>query len=474
MKFKQGKDRTVTYSRTVSITQPFVRLMIALALALTALVPLALTPRAEAATGDILRTLNVTPAPSCGVTVGIAFDGSELLTSCIENQVLTRVDPATGANMGSIVVSGMGGDGIAAISWDAKNDLLWAGTYGSPMRIYSIVLNKAAGTAVATLAFAVPEGGLMDGLAYDGTDDTLWWSNDVSTTVNHYSLTGTAIGSFQVNLGGCGNSGLVVADATTLYLANNGCAEIYSGQKDGTGTSFFASLSGKRVEDLECDNTTFAAQGKSVIWSKDAYDYELNAFEVPAGQCAEGGVVEVDDTPPSCKLTFFSKNQIQVTVQDTGSGIASIVVNKAVNTTVTTNPNPVPVGTTAPVVVTSTKINVALASQTQITITDVAGNSTTCDPVLTTVIRNAGKPETQTHELAPTDRYATISNDTPGVKNIDLIVNGTKFKATGLKNGETRVIDISSALQEDGNSLTMVARGPKGSSATVMIGDLAP
>ncbi len=38
-----------------------------------------------------------------------------------------------------------------------------------------------------------------------------------------------------------------------------------------------------------------------MIWSKDAYDYELNAFEVPKGQCAEGGVV--DPPPPTCTFS---------------------------------------------------------------------------------------------------------------------------------------------------------------------------
>ena len=128
-------------------------------------------------------------------------------------------------------------------------------------------------------------------------------SPDVDGTVSHFDQAGNLLGTIDVadKLGGCGNSGITVADEQTLYLANNGCEQIFSAKKDGSVIEPFAALQGKRVEDLECDNTTFKNEGKSVIWSKDAYDYELNAFEVPEGQCAEGGVV--DPPPPTCTFS---------------------------------------------------------------------------------------------------------------------------------------------------------------------------
>lgn len=263
-------------------------------LLMTALIPAQVS---QAASGDILRTITVTPAPSCSVTVGVAFDGTELLVSCTANNEITRVSPVDGANKGAYVVTGLpASEGIGAMSWDAKNRLLWAGTATiQPMKVYSIALNTATSTATATYRFSHTLGGiaLVDGLAYDGNDDTIWFSPDVDRTMYHYSLTGQLLGSFPVTMGNCGISGVAVASASTLYLANNGCGEIYAASKDGTTNAFFATLSGKRVEDLECDNTTF--NGTSVLWSKDAYDYELNAFEVPLGECAEGGVLTADE-----------------------------------------------------------------------------------------------------------------------------------------------------------------------------------
>ena len=40
-------------------------------------------------------------------------------------------------------------------------------------------------------------------------------------------------------------------------------------------------------ESMECDDVTFP--GKSAIWSQDAYDRTLNAWEIPAGSCGIGG-----------------------------------------------------------------------------------------------------------------------------------------------------------------------------------------
>jgi uncharacterized repeat protein (TIGR01451 family) len=270
------------------------RTIVAAALALLSLVSVG---TASAAPGDILRTINVTPAPACGVSLGVAFDGAELMTSCTGDSNITRVDRANGNVLGTIAIAGVIDGTIDAISWDAKNNLLWLAD--SSHNVYSAVLNKTLGTGLATFRFQHMLGGFSftDGLAFDGTDDSIWFSPDVSPTIYHYTQAGVLLGTRSGVLGNCNNSGLVVADATTLYMANNGCGEIWKGDKAGTTTTFFASLSGKRVEDLECDNTTFAP--KSAIWSKDAFDFELNAFEVTAGQCAQGGVVN----PPPHRAT---------------------------------------------------------------------------------------------------------------------------------------------------------------------------
>jgi hypothetical protein len=103
------------------------------------------------------------------------------------------------------------------------------------------------------------------------------------------SITGAPITSFPLSglIGSCGNSGIAVG-GTNLYLANNGCSEIYVAPKTLTSSALFATFPA-RLEDLECDNITFAGSGKGAIWSIDAYDRTLNAWEIPLGTCSFGG-----------------------------------------------------------------------------------------------------------------------------------------------------------------------------------------
>ena len=85
-----------------------------------------------------------------------------------------------------------------------------------------------------------------------------------------------------------------------------------------------------------------------------------------------------DTTPPMCVLSSKSLSQIQVTLQDTGSGL---------NTVSTTTSNataavaPFTSGTTSSVVVTATKTDLTKSASLAITATDVAGNSVRCDPI---------------------------------------------------------------------------------------------
>jgi hypothetical protein len=125
-------------------------------------------------------------------------------------------------------------------------------------------------------------------------------SPDANDTIYEYSTAGGppifSHSGLTAALGGNGNSGIAVANASVLYLANDGGYSIYSWNKTFTGSpTLFATDPPNRKEDLECDNTTFAPGG--AIWSKDAYDWILRAYSVPAGQCAQGGVVK---PPPHC------------------------------------------------------------------------------------------------------------------------------------------------------------------------------
>jgi hypothetical protein len=124
-------------------------------------------------------------------------------------------------------------------------------------------------------------------LAYDGVDDTIWVSPDAYTTIYHYSNAGVLLASFPLGslLGGNGNSGIAVG-GSALYLGNDGGSQIYQCDK-GLAACTLMSTFPARIEDLECDNVTFP--GKNAIWSQDAYDRIMNAWEIPNGTCGIGG-----------------------------------------------------------------------------------------------------------------------------------------------------------------------------------------
>ncbi|MEX1358038.1 MAG: hypothetical protein WD981_05390 [Gaiellaceae bacterium] len=254
---------------------------------------------AGAADGDNLRTIIADrTGTACAsyndagdhfsVGVGIAFDGTNLLISCYSDNTVTAIDPADGSQVG--IHSITGASSLGALAWDNGRGLLWACSAFNQVGTIDLATN--AFTYAFTIAGSgVLDKGCFDGLAYDGADDTLWASGDVSRTVEHFSITGTELSSNDIGLGDCNggyaSSGIAVG-GPLLYLANNGCAQIYRAPKDFSSESLFATFPA-RLEDLECDNLTFASIGKDAIWSIDAYDNILNAWEIPAESCIFGG-----------------------------------------------------------------------------------------------------------------------------------------------------------------------------------------
>jgi hypothetical protein len=267
--------------------------------------------------GDNLRQITGAYSQNgCSVNTGIAFDGTNLILSCWYYPVLDIVSPADGHLISSVNVSGYSGFG--ALAYDGAQHKLWACESGAER----VVLIDLA-TGVGETKF--PSQGCIDGLAYDGSDQTIWASPDVSSTVYHYQQDGTLIGSFPVggSLGGFGNSGIAVG-GDKLYLANNGGSTIYEAAKDFSSVSVFATFPA-RLEDMECDDVTFAADGVGAIWSIDAYDRTLNAWAIPAGACKfGGGGPEPCTTPPTTTLaalpgSLWSPNHKYVAITVTPS-----------------------------------------------------------------------------------------------------------------------------------------------------------
>jgi hypothetical protein len=176
-----------------------------------------------------------------------------------------------------------------------------------------------------------------------------------------------------------------------------------------------------------------------------------------------------DTAQPTCSVNV-SGSTATVTFQDTGSGLAMIqqTFNAGCNVSI---PTFTP-GTTSAVVVNVSKSGSG-PCQLRLTGTDRAANAKPCDPVMVIVLRTTGKPVSQTFSGLPQEESKiTIRNGSPGLKNLEIIVNGTKWKATGLRDNEVKMIDVISAMMEgEDNTITLTTSGKPGASAEVVISD---
>lgn len=180
----------------------------------------------------------------------------------------------------------------------------------------------------------------------------------------------------------------------------------------------------------------------------------------------------LDPTKPACVLQRTEPGpptRIHVLAQDARSGIEKIEILEQANATVDV-PSFSP-GTTAPLNIVGTKINQAQASRIRLRVTDQAGNSTECDPVLTEVVRETGKPQSQTFGgVPPEERAVTVFNGNPGLKSLDVEVNGLRYRLNDLAPGEQRTLDVGAAVQAGVDStFVLTSHGKPGGSAVVMI-----
>jgi hypothetical protein len=158
---------------------------------------------------------------------------------------------------------------------------------------------------------------------------------------------------------------------------------------------------------------------------------------------------------------------------DTQSGLASIQAVQQVNAQVS-----IPqfqVGTTSTVTFTETESDTS--SYVEFKLTDVAGNVAYIDPICVDASRSKGKPLGYPVKwLTPELGILTIQNGSPGLKNVRIeITNGPnldKLQVAGLKDGEVRVLDLTSYI-EDGTSLTITPLGKPGGIALFVFGNVA-
>jgi hypothetical protein len=297
----------------------WVRLLSVLAL-VTGGITLSRVIPASAARGDLIAEV-ITPQGSGfpwtrGISPSVAFDGTHLYYTEYAGSSLNRIDvpPAGGPSLatGHVETPIVGTQtGIMTLSYDASRDAFWA-VGGDGVSVY--LLSK---TGTASLAYRIDpvtdRPGFQTGpyvietkIAYDGTDDTIWYSPDATSRIYHYRTSADALGTAElvaqtpyidVNVAPndiaaqCGfnqASGVAVGGAH-LFITVAGCRYYFEYTKTGGKVASYPYnfLGGDSPQDLECDNVSY---GVPVLWIKDGWEGRIRAVEQPSiGACLFGG-----------------------------------------------------------------------------------------------------------------------------------------------------------------------------------------
>lgn len=363
------------------------RVVVALSLAPLLALQLIIGPAqpAAAAAGDLIAdVVNPEPWPASAAP-SVAFDGSHLYYVDYAGSVLHRIDvpPAGGTRSatGDVDTPIMGSSsGIMTLSYDAGRDAFWA-VGGDGVSIY-LLSKSGTATRVFQVDPATDRPQFQAGqfatevkIAYDGTDDTIWYSPDATRRIYHYHTTADALGTAElvsatpyIDVGlapndmtpQCGysqSSGVAVGGAH-LFVTVSGCDYYFEYTKTGDKVAWYAyNLAGEfNTQDLECDDRSY---GVPVFWIKDGFNGHMRAFEQPAaGACGFGGgtaappppatgfpVVE-SLTPSSFPIHATSHAVAMPNVVNAGDLLICIFTNHA-NATVTTPSDWTSLGTAA-------------------------------------------------------------------------------------------------------------------------------
>ncbi len=165
-------------------------------------------------------------------------------------------------------------------------------------------------------------------------------------------------------------------------------------------------------------------------------------------------VTTLDATPPQAAcctyITSGSSYVLHLTGQDTESGMQSIVPVQLVNAIA--NVPWFPVGTTN--VIDFTVTESSWTSYAKFQLTDVAGNKTYINPVTVDASRQPGTSvPIEIKNITPDEFVLTILNGpkgAPGLRNVQIDIADSSIpkhiQVTNLKDGETRIMDLSSYL----------------------------
>jgi Ice-binding-like len=253
-------------------------------------------------------------------------------------------------------------------------------------------------------------------------------------------------------------SGTAITDASGLATFT-----IANPQQSGTANNadeIFASINGGRIVSGPSFNGCVGVIGPGTSFCSTALSPAGTLMNVTPGPpkqvifsvLAKGGLFSiVADTPPTINASVFIPTQFDL-------------------------------GTTQALGVIATKIDPSAPSVVELTIIDLCGKVASFDPVSATItipsvesIHGEGfdfkhREVARFDGIARTEGTVLLQNSTPGVGLLVIRVNGLAFR-THLLGGQTKKLDISSALFHGTNKVTVAAFGSPGSSVDLTIYD---
>jgi hypothetical protein len=381
-----------------------------------------MTPTALDGTKDITYVEYRSTATSRSYRIPVLFTCGLLLALAFAGNALGAATPVPLGNAGLFAVlagSGMTNLGVTTINGDVGSSPTHSET--------GFDLCPFPGNCVALTGTNHNSPDPNDGVTQQAkTDLTTAYNNAAGQTPTQVGteLGGTTLpagvynsqdgtfgmtGTLTLDGGGNPDAIFIFQTASTLITANTGNVAFIGGAQAcnvfwkvgssatlGTGSSFSGTILANTSISLG-DGVTVDGRLLAGEQASGAGAVTLIHDTIKAPSCASGQPPAYDTTPPICLLTATiagPPKQIQVTVQDTGSGLGTILVTTSTNAT-TVVPSFTP--GTNPVVVTATKVNQAAGSHIALTVTDAAGNSITCDPLWPG--KKAAKPTSRVKHL---------------------------------------------------------------------------
>ena len=196
----------------------------------------------------------------------------------------------------------------------------------------------------------------------------------------------------------------------------------------------------------------------------------------------------LDTTKPTCTIGAVvvqsaSRVYVPITAADGQSGVATVQLTSNSANVVLEAPDgsSVAVGGTltfspalGSVVVKAVKVNPAQSARVELRITDLAGNSLLSDPVVDN-LQVEKKQLVRIYKNIPNGEYfLKLENGSPGLTSVKVVVNGKQLHTGELIAGQVLQLNAQHFMRKGNrNTIRVVASGPVGAEAILLIGDAA-